>query len=106
MNYDELTQPAILLDRINDLEAALRKMHSTVHNNQVRVVIKDSNLSHFGRNMLGEINLIVRDALGRDDKSLRYIDFPSETKLKTEYERYCQREREAGRIPVPEVVLK
>ena len=65
-------------DRIIELETALRSMHAMVHDHVYRSGTPRGypiGSRIIGPEVLGGINLILRDALGRDDPSLKYFSF-------------------------------
>lgn len=67
--------------RIMELEQALRAMHRMVHDHVFRSgTPKGFPLGSrtIGPEVLGGINDILRKALGRNDESLKYFDFPDD----------------------------
>jgi hypothetical protein len=69
------------MDRIEELEQSLRDMHRMVHDH----VYRSGSPKGFpegsrtiGPEVLGGINRILRKALGRDDPSLKYFQFPDD----------------------------
>lgn len=70
--------------RIAQLEAALRDMHKMVHDHVFRSGTPKGfpeGSRTIGPEVLGGINLILRNALGRDDSSLKYFEFSDDTTM-------------------------
>jgi hypothetical protein len=72
--------------RIEELEAALREMHKMVHDHVYRSGTPKgfpNGSRTIGPEVLGGINNILRDALGRNDESLKYFRFADDSASET-----------------------
>ena len=70
-------------ERIEQLEQGLRDMHRMVHDHVFRSGTPNgfpAGSRTIGPEVLTGINQILRDALGREDESLRYFSFPDDPK--------------------------